>query len=250
LFYARAAEIFVTVLSSLTREGHLYRVDLRLRPDGKNGATVSNKTAFLGYLETRAAMWEWLAYVKLRAVAGDLDLARNTETNARKIIHEKAQELKFQDSESKILRDETRRIRERLEEVKAKTRKGKEIDIKFGAGGMLDVYFAMRFLQLRDNIRDDAENRSTVFMLGKLYENNSLNQEDFQNLVVGYEFLTELDHNLRLTIGRSTRLPLANQTILQTIAKRMKLTSVKNLLERLTAHRLDIRASYENILGK
>jgi glutamine synthetase adenylyltransferase len=45
---------------------------LRLRPDGKNGATSISKNAFLNYLETRAAMWEWLAYVKLRGVAGDL----------------------------------------------------------------------------------------------------------------------------------------------------------------------------------
>jgi glutamate-ammonia-ligase adenylyltransferase len=247
-FYSRAAETFVTVLSSLTREGHLYRVDLRLRPDGKNGATVLSKAAFLNYLETRAAMWEWLAYVKLRGVAGDLDLAKDTETNARKIIHEKAQEYKKQDLEFEILRDETRRIRERLEEEKANTRKGKDIDIKFGAGGMLDVYFAMRFLQLRDNVLDDAENRSTGFMLKKLFENNSLSNENFQNFSNGYEFLSELDHNLRLTAGRSTRLPLANQTILLTIAKRMNLDSVKDLLEKLTAHRLEIRASFENIL--
>jgi glutamate-ammonia-ligase adenylyltransferase len=249
-FYSRAAETFVTVLSSLTREGHLYRVDLRLRPDGKNGVTVSSKAAFLNYLETRAAIWEWLAYVKLRGVAGDLDLAIDIETNARKIIHEKAQEPEIKNSKFKVLTEETLRVRERLREEKENARKGKEIDIKFGAGGMLDVYFAMRFLQLRDNVRDDAENRSTAFMLVKLFENNSLNEENFQNFSSGYEFLSELDHNLRLTVGRSTRLPLANQAILQTIAERMKLASVKDLLEKLTVHRLEIRASFESILEK
>jgi glutamate-ammonia-ligase adenylyltransferase len=225
-------------------------VDLRLRPDGKNGTTVSGKTGFLNYLETRAAIWEWLAYVKLRGVAGDLDLAINVEAKARKIIHEKAQEFKIQNSKFKILREETLRMRERLEEAKSNARKGKEIDIKFGAGGLLDVYFAMRFLQLRDNVPDNAGNRSTGFMLGNLYENNSLNEEDFQNFAKGYEFLSELDHNLRLTIGRSTRLPIANQTVLQTIVKRMKLESVSNLLEKLTVHRLEIRASFEHILEK
>jgi len=248
IFYARAAEIFVTALSGLTREGSLYRVDLRLRPDGKNGATSLSKTAFLNYLETRAAIWEWLAYVKLRGVAGDLNLAKTVETEARRIIHEKAEEFHISDSKFQILRDETRRIRDRLEEEKSKTRKGNEIDIKFGAGGMLDVYFAMRFLQLRDNVPDDAGNRSTVFMLEKLRQNDSLSEEDFQNFSSGYEFLSELDHNLRLTVGRSTRLPLANQTALQMIVKRMKLNSVKNLLEKLTVHRLEIRASFENVL--
>ena len=176
-FYSRAVEIFVTVLSSLTRDGSLYRVDLRLRPDGKNGATSISKSAFLNYLETRAAMWEWLAYVKLRGAAGDLKLARETEAAAKKIIYANAQKLKAEDSELKTLREESRRIRERLEAEKSSKRTGKEIDIKFGAGGMLDVYFAVRFLQLRDAVPDDADNRSTAFILEKLHENESFNKE-------------------------------------------------------------------------
>ncbi len=243
-FYARAVEIFVTTLSSMTRDGHLYRVDLRLRPDGKNGATSISQTTFLNYLENRSAMWEWLAYIKLRGVAGDLDLAISTENEARKIIHENA--LKADVNE---LREETWRVRKRLEERNSSVHKSKEVDIKFGAGGMLDVYFAMRFLQLRDNIPDDDLHRSTLFMLDKLYENESLSKENFQNFSRGYEFLSELDHNLRLIIGRSTRLPVANQTALQTIIKRMKLDSTNDLLEQLTFHRLNIRVSFENLLG-
>jgi glutamate-ammonia-ligase adenylyltransferase len=243
LLYSRAVEIFVTTLSSLTRDGHLYRVDLRLRPDGKNGATSISKIAFLNYLENRSAIWEWLAYVKLRGVAGDLDLATSTENEARKIIHENARQADVQE-----LKDETWRVRKRLEEEKSAIRKGKEIDIKFGAGGMLDIYFAMRFLQLRDNVPDDAANRSTFFMLNKLHEKNSLSTEDLHIFKNGYEFLSELDHHLRLTVGRSPRLPIANQTALQTIVKRMKLASIKDLLEQLTFYRLNIRASFENIV--
>ena len=242
-FHARAVEIFVTALSSLTRDGALYRVDLRLRPDGKNGATAISRTAFLNYLENRSAMWEWLAYVKLRGAAGDLKLAQETELAARKIIHERAQESDFA-----VLREETRRIRERLETEKSGGRRGREIDIKFGAGGMLDVYFAVRFLQLRDNVPDDADNRSTAFMLEKLHENESLNKADFRNFFDGYEFLTELDHHLRLTVGRSSNIPLANQTALQTIVNRMKIASIRDLSEQLTFHRLNIRAAFENIM--
>ena len=249
-FYARAVEIFVTTLSSLTREGHLYRVDLRLRPDGKNGATSSGKTAFLNYLQTRAAIWEWLAYVKLRGVAGEMRLANFIEAEARRIIHENALDPKIQDSDFKLLKDETRRVRERLEQEKAGKRKGKEIDIKFGAGGMLDIYFAVRFLQLRHNLPDNSENRSTDFLLQKLRDNDFLDKEDFQNFSAGYEFLSELDHNLRLTVGRSTQMSNANQKVLNTIAKRMKLDSVKDLMEKLTVHRLEIRESFENILEK
>ncbi len=248
VFQARAVEIFVTVLSSLTRDGFLYRVDLRLRPDGKNGAASLSKTAFLHYLENRSAMWEWLAYVKLRGTAGDAELATSTEDAARKIIHRNARQLQIADSKSSILGEEARRIRHKLLETKEKKRKRKEIDIKFGEGGMLDVYFAVRFLQLRDNIPDEEGNRSTLHTLKKLRENNSLSAEDFENFRLGYAFLSELDHNLRLTIGRSTLLPTANRKALEIITGRMKLASISDLLQNLTVHRLGIRASFENIL--
>ncbi|MGI9056657.1 MAG: hypothetical protein ACR2F2_12750 [Pyrinomonadaceae bacterium] len=248
-FYVKAVEIFVNSLSAMTREGHLYRVDLRLRPDGKNGATSLGKNAFLGYLKNRSAIWEWLAYVKIRGVAGDMNLADYTAREARNIIHENALEFQSSDENARQLKAETVRIRENLEKQKSVSRwKSKEIDIKFGEGGMLDVYFAVRFLQLRDNLPDSGENRSTVFMLEKLFENGSIAKEDYENFSEGYEFLSELDHSLRLTVGRSTRLPLANRHALKTFVERMKLESIEKLLEQLTFHRLNIRASFENIL--
>ena len=235
-FYAKAVEIFVTTISSFTREGNLYRVDLRLRPDGKNGATSLGKSAFLSYFQNRADVWELLAYVKIRGVSGDIKLALETENEARKIIHEKAQNIALEE-----LKAETLHIRERLENEKSFQHSKHKVNIKFGAGGMLDVYFAMRFLQLRDNVPDDLENRSTTFMLKKLFENGSLNDENFKSLNDGYSFLSQLDHALRLTIGRSNTLP----NNLDVICKRLK---IQNLEEILTFHRLNIRQAYENIL--
>jgi [glutamine synthetase] adenylyltransferase / [glutamine synthetase]-adenylyl-L-tyrosine phosphorylase len=230
-FYSRFVELLVTTLSSFTREGHLYRVDLRLRPDGKNGSTSMSKSSFLGYLQNRSAIWELLAYVKIRGVIG----GTVTENEARNIIHAKAQTIDVQQ-----LKTETSRMRERLEQEKSA-----KLDIKFGSGGMLDVYFAMRFLQLRDNIPDDVENRSTRFMLKKLHEKGSLDKENFGNFYNGYEFLSRLDHVLRLTVGRSNSLPTSN---LDLIAKRLNLLHQQDLIEQLTLHRLNIRETYDRIL--
>src|SRR5439155_18957511 len=80
--YARLTEYFVATLSSITREGVLYRVDLRLRPDGQKGPLATSAATFINYLERRAAVWEWLAYVKLRAAAGDIEFGQATETAA------------------------------------------------------------------------------------------------------------------------------------------------------------------------
>ena len=276
-FYARAVELFSTTLSSMTRDGNLYRVDLRLRPFGSKGMTAISIDAFLDYMKETAAIWEMLAFVKLRAVGGDDSLATNVESETRRIIHERA--LTVDPDE---LREETRRIRLALEKQRTHPQRGGDIDIKYGSGGMLDIYFAMRYLQLRDNVPDvwednetgdkrrekgeqEPENpRSTAAMLDKLitkYTNHSIATDSLspvslppspvsslQSFRAGHEFLSLLDHQLRLTIGRTTRLPLANQTALATIAERMGLGSPAELLENLTANRLAIREAFDAIL--
>ncbi len=247
-FYARAVEIFVNTLSGFTRHGNLYRVDLRLRPDGKNGTTSIGKTAYINYLQQRAAIWEWLAYVKIRAVGGDFGLANFIEEETRKIIYGKTLEMQ-NSAENNLLAEETRRIRERLETEKSETRRtGREIDIKFGAGGLLDVYFAVRYLQLRDNLADSGANRSTIFTLEKLLANQSLSAEHFEIFRDGYEFLSALDHQLRLVIGRSTVLPLTKPSALAEICRRLNFASTGELLEQLTFQRLDIRTAFEAIV--
>ena len=114
---------------------------------------------------------------------------------------------------------------------------------------MLDIYFAMRFLQLRDDIPDDPNDRSTSFVLEMLRESGSLSPNEHRSLIEGYTFLSELDHNIRLTVGRTTRVPFANLSVMTTIASRMGLTSVSELNERLTLHRLEIRSAFESIVS-
>ncbi len=241
-FYSRAVEIFSTTLSSMTRDGNLYRVDLRLRPFGSKGMSAMSIDAFLGYMTDTAAIWEMLAFVKLRAVGGDASLGFTLENETRRLIHERAKTFDHID-----LAEETRRVRLALEADRSQLRRGSDINIKYGPGGMLDIYFAMRYLQLRDNVPDDTEDRSTQFMLKRLRDNGSLDDEILAVMLAGYEFLSTLDHNLRLTVGRTTRVPHANHTALANIARRMDLASESDLLEHLTVHRIAIRDAFDEI---
>ena len=237
--YARAVEIFVTTLSGMTRDGDLYRVDLRLRPYGKNGASANPRSAFIEYFHSTADVWELLAFVKLRGVAGTI--AAGVEAEVRQIIHARAL-----NTDPNELRSETIRIRDLLEKQKAG--RDRQSDIKYGPGGMLDVYFATRYLQLRDNVPDQADDRSTVAILTMLWEKGSLTEADHVALNRGYAFLSELDHNVRLTTGRSRRVPAAAD-VLARIAKRMNIADQQTLLGELAIHRINIRRAFESILG-
>ena len=254
--YARLVELMIAALSSVTREGYLYRVDLRLRPNGKNGPLVTSSEGFLDYVKQRSAVWEWLAYVKLRAVAGDLELGKMIEIHARHAIHEKAREI-----DSEELREETRRVRERLEREKGRGLKHHrrqhgggdsnrhDIDIKYAVGGMLDVYFAARYLQLRDDVADEGEDRSTLATLERLEVRGSLETRDYEALSSGYELLRSVDHQLRLIVGKVATLPSMDYPASREIAKRLGFETAASLNETLREQMRTIRDAYDRITG-
>lgn len=240
--YARLGELMIAALASVTREGYLYRVDLRLRPNGKNGPLVASSQAFLDYLKERTVVWEWLAYVKLRAVGGDLDLGKMIETHARHALHESA--LKHDPEE---LKRETRHVRDRLEKEKGKQHRHRGIDVKYGAGGMLDVYFATRYLQLRDDVSDEGEDRSTATTLERLRNTDSLSEEDFSALSSGYALLRSIDHHLRLIVGRQALLPATDHPALRDIARQLGFVSAVHLQDTLVEKMMSIRKAYDRI---
>ncbi|HYV23990.1 MAG TPA: hypothetical protein VE969_02040 [Pyrinomonadaceae bacterium] len=241
--YVRFVELFVAALSSVTREGYLYRVDLRLRPDGQKGPLASSAQAFTSYVEKRAGIWEWLAYVKLRAVAGDLEFGRAIESQVRSRIHELGGQ-----TDANQLRAETRRVRERLEKERA-LRPNAGISIKHGQGGMLDVYFATRYLQLRDNVPDDENDRSTAQSLKSLRDAGSLDEATFGDLSDGYRYLRSVDHQARLVVGRSAALPLPEQSAFADIARRLGCAGAENLSSELAKQMSSIHRAYERIIS-
>src|SRR5262249_2708951 len=82
-FLSEAARAIVDALEGMTEEGHAFRVDLRLRPEGRMGAIVLSLEGYRAYVGDRAELWERQALIKARASAGDaavgarfLDLVR------------------------------------------------------------------------------------------------------------------------------------------------------------------------------
>ena len=242
--YSRLVELMIAALSSITREGYLYRVDTRLRPHGKNGPLVTSSEGFLDYLRDESAPWEWLAYAKLRCVGGDHEMGKMIELHARHRIHANAAKLDVNE-----LKTVTRHVRERLEKEKGVRGRRLGPDIKYGPGGMLDVYFAARYLQLRDEVLDEGEDRSTAFTLERLREEGSLADEDFSVLSNGYSLLRSIDHNLRLITHRSTRLPDPNHVAAKDVATRAGFESVAEMQETVTEQMRTIREAYNRILN-
>jgi glutamate-ammonia-ligase adenylyltransferase len=238
-FYANFTAQLLKLLSSITREGFIYRVDLRLRPEGKNGQLAQGLTSLLAYLNERASAWEHSAYLKVREVAGDLTLGARVRQMICQTVFAAA-------STNPSLKEDLAAMRARLEKEKAK---GNRRDIKWGAGAMSDVYFITRYLQLRDRVSFPTEN-GTAALIRKLGECGSMDQDVAKDLFAGYTFLRRLDHWMRLLLDRPTPVLPASQVALHDIARSLGLASIEDFERHYAQHTSIIRSAYARVFSE
>jgi glutamate-ammonia-ligase adenylyltransferase len=235
-FYARLTSQLVKTLSSVTREGFVYRIDLRLRPDGHSGPLAPGLGSLLMYLGTRASAWEHSAYLKCREVAGDLAFG----ARVREAICEAAFDAA---ALNPSLGKDLAHVRARLEREKAR---GSNRDIKWGPGGMTDVYFITRYLQLRERVHFPTE-LGTSALIAHLGKSGHLDGQSAEVLFDGYGFLRRLDHWMRLLLDRPSPVMPSSHTALGDIARALGLDSVEELERQYALHTGSIRSTYKAI---
>lgn len=238
--YTALVEQLVHILSTITREGFLYNVDLRLRPDGASGPLAHGHMAFLDYVRHKAATWEHLAYLKAYPVVGESEFATAVYRQLQADI------LQAHRARSAELAQQVRQMRQRLEQEKARGVVRRHI--KYGVGGMLDVYFATRYLQLKHGIADPPE-RGTLPLLDHLLSCGVIDKRQHQVLYDGYAFLRWTDHCLRLLFDRPNQVVPANEEQLGQLARLFGAESVEAWQQEYRARTTDIRRVYEQIVG-
>ena len=235
-FYSKLTAQIVRVLSSITREGLLYRCDLRLRPEGKSGPVAFGLDGLIGYIANRASAWEHSAYLKAREVAGDLSFGERTRIAICEASFDAA-------ARNESLRDELRDMRGR--QLKEKLR-GARPNIKWGRGGMSDVYFVTRYLQLRDRISFPTEVGTTA-LIKHLGEVAALDPESQRFLFEGYTFLRNLDHWMRLLLERPNPVLPASSVVLRDVTRALGLPSVEEFEFALAHHTSRISDVFDQV---
>jgi glutamate-ammonia-ligase adenylyltransferase len=235
-FYARFTSELVRVLASITREGLLYRVDLRLRPEGKNGPLAQGLNGLVAYLTNRASAWEHSAYLKAREVAGVPAFG----ARARRAICEACFAAAAGNAN---LREGLAAMRERIQAEKAG---GAPVNVKWGRGGMTDVYFVTRYLQLNERIYFPPD-EGTAALIRHLGECGALDAESTRALFAGYTFLRRLDHWMRLLLDRPTPVLPASDIALNDLARALGIPSLDAFEQQLTHHLAAIRAVYDRV---
>jgi [glutamine synthetase] adenylyltransferase / [glutamine synthetase]-adenylyl-L-tyrosine phosphorylase len=195
-FFARMGGEIVRLLADHTALGVAYRVDMRLRPEGDQGALVRSLAATLGYYETSGRTWERQALIKCRPIAGDLDLGRTFLAAITPFVYRRylsAAEI----SEIKAMK---RRIEQRT--LSAGTA---AIEVKTGHGGIRDVEFVVQFLQLLHGGPYPAvRHANTLNAMSRLEHAGCLTPEERAIMEDTYRFLRRVEHRLQIMFDRQT----------------------------------------------
>ncbi len=189
-YFAKLGQKIISILTTQTREGYVYKLDTRLRPSGNAGPLVTSLESFAAYHRDEAQIWERQALTKARVVVGGDELRRGCEKIIRHTVYD------FSTDEA--ARAEIHRLRMRMENELAKESAG-IYNIKTGRGGMVDVEFIVQYLQLKYG-RNMPEVRvvNTLEALTALGEAGILAEDEVADLSNGYRFLRRLENRLRI----------------------------------------------------
>jgi len=199
-FYRKLASRCLELLSAYSAEGRCYRVDLRLRPEGRLGDICISLAASQAYYEGRARDWELQMLIKARVSAGDRGLGRALIESAESRIYSSTLDFSAVESMSAT--------RERIGE-KLAARKGWQagLDIKLAPGGIRDVEFLVQCLQRLHGGREPwVRHGGSLLALFRLRDKGLLSDAEYARLASAYQFLRILEHRLQSVDDRQTHM--------------------------------------------
>lgn len=212
-YFARLAERLVAALTAVTEEGALYRVDLRLRPEGTGGPLALPLAAYRDYHATRGALWERQALIKARVAAGDARVGQ--------AFVELAGQLAYRPGFEREALGEVRAMKHRIDRL-LRARGQQERHVKLGVGGIRDVEFHVQALQLLYGGQDAwLRERSTLRALHRLAERGYLSWEESGRLARAYVFLRTVEHRLQILHALQTHTLPADPAELGKLARRL-----------------------------
>jgi glutamate-ammonia-ligase adenylyltransferase len=211
-FFDLVARELVRLLTERTELGSVYRVDMRLRPEGARGPMVMGVDAAMRYYDNRGRTWERQAYIKARPIAGDLSLGREFLESLAPWIYRRY--LSHADISG------IKALKRRIEQASHDS--GAARDVKTGRGGIRDIEFVIQFLQLL-NGGDLPEVRTgnTLEALAQLDRAGCLTNQERSILEENYSLLRKIEHRLQIMLDLQTHLLPERHEDLAKLALRM-----------------------------
>jgi len=245
-FFIKLAEKLSAAIGQNTADGFVFRVDLRLRPEGQRGPLAQSLGGYEIYYESWGQTWERSALIKARFVAGDEAVGREFLARITPFVYRKYIDfgaiVEIREMKQKINRDV---------EQKGKTHR----DVKLGYGGIREIEFLIQSLQLIYGGRDRGlREKNSLKALHTLAQKGLLTYQEVADLSKAYTFLRTVEHRLQILNDLQTQTLPAGEAELRALARRTGYLEpgqgTEMLLRDYASHTLKVRGLYDNLLSQ
>jgi [glutamine synthetase] adenylyltransferase / [glutamine synthetase]-adenylyl-L-tyrosine phosphorylase len=235
-YFQRLGQDMIKILENPADEGRLFRIDMRLRPEGDRGELALSLRETLDYYYSVGRPWERQAMIKARPIAGNLALGQKLLDELRPWIYPKEPDW--------TSLDEARTMRRRIEE------RAEEANVKTGAGGIRDIEFLAQYFQLAYGGRLlELRDRATLPTLRTLSDRGILPKKDAWALESNYVWLRTVEHRMQMWDDRQEHALPSQPEQRRHVAQRCDFRGADNLLQFERKHK-QVREQVRSIVAK
>jgi [glutamine synthetase] adenylyltransferase / [glutamine synthetase]-adenylyl-L-tyrosine phosphorylase len=240
-WFNRLSEKILETFSTPDAEGALFRVDLRLRPEGGAGPLARSLESMENYYAGFGETWERIALIKARGIAGSRELAYEFLRQHQPFIYPR--------SPTPDLLDEVAAIKRRIERDVVRI-DSIERDVKLGRGGIREVEFVVQTLQFIHGGRNAfLQNTSTLGALRSLAELELIPLNEVLELDRGYRFLRLVEHRLQIEAEQQIHTIPRERPDLDRLARGLGFDSTKSFNAELKTHTQNIRTVFDRVIS-
>ncbi len=218
-YFEILARELTRVLVEPTREGHVFRVDLRLRAEGSVGQLARSLEEYQKYYTVRGQVWERLALLKASPVAGSYEVGQAFLKLVKPFVFGAGKKMD-RDKALTIVQD-VRAVKDMID-AKMTDRGHARRNVKLGTGGIREIEFFVQTIQILVGRKVPALlDRSTLGSLNRLAQRKLLSIEDCDALTAAYLFLRDVEHKLQMVHDLQTHALPESSEELERCAVRM-----------------------------
>jgi glutamate-ammonia-ligase adenylyltransferase len=239
-YFARLTQRLISALTAQTNHGRLYQVDMRLRPSGRSGPLATKIEAFADYQESEAWTWEHLALTRARVVSASPEFAARVEDAIRAVL-----------SRARDARAVAADVIEMRAAIATEKGDSEKWDLKYVAGGLIDIEFVAQYLQLVHAAQlSEMLDTSTARVLDKAWRLGVLAAEDAEVLRPAVRLYHDLTQILRLCLPGPFDPRTAAPELLRLLARAADVPDFATLDAFIGETQAKVRATFRRILDK
>ena len=238
-YFIKLSEMITRAIGQATEDGFVFRVDLRLRPEGNSGEMANSLAAGEIYYESWGQSWERSAMLKARPVAGSKALGEKLLERLDPFIYRRHLDY--------AMIDDIKVMKQKIDRSLSREKEG-ELNLKLGYGGIREVEFFIQALQLINAGKNPRlRERNSLKALQVLCNEGLVTAEERDNLSAAYRFLRTVEHRIQVVLEQQTHnLPVRPQE-LTALARRCGFTGSDSFIAALRDHRSKVTAVFRDL---